>query len=104
VIDKFKENAEAIGEDDPYAEVSDIIRDIRNDLRLLDLRDTFDINVEDYITPPEQQQPLPITPGPATNLTQPQQPVSQTGLTPTEQALLTEEEKAIRLRQRGFSS
>jgi hypothetical protein len=32
-----------------------------------------------------------------------QMPVSQTGLTPTENALLSEEEKQIRLRQRGLS-
>jgi len=29
--------------------------------------------------------------------------VMQTGLTPTEQALLSQEEKAIKLRQRGIS-
>jgi hypothetical protein len=33
----------------------------------------------------------------------PSQNVMETGLTPTEQALLSEEEKAIRLRQRGMA-
>ena len=47
---------------------------------------------------------LPITPevsrqALATN----NMPVSQTGLTQTEQGLLSEEEKAIRLRQRGMA-
>ena len=49
---------------------------------------------------------MPQQPMPAPNIV-PQQPVqfsTATGLTPTENALLSEEEKQIRLRQRGFTN
>ena len=48
---------------------------------------------------------LPQTPAidPATVQTGTQATLTQTGLTPSEQALLSEEEKAIRLRQRGLA-
>ena len=53
---------------------------------------------------PFSQSALP-TPEVNPDMVQPvqQASVSQTGLTPTEQALLSEEEKAIRLRQRGIA-
>jgi hypothetical protein len=50
--------------------------------------------------------PLPTTPTPNLNMGSLQQinpPLSQTGLTPTEQALLSPEEQSIRLRQRGMA-
>ena len=50
--------------------------------------------------------PLPETPPPNLNLGSIQQmntPLSQTGLTQTEQALLSPEEQSIRLRQRGMA-
>ena len=68
--------------------------------------------MEEYVEPEQPQgqaqgqAPLPPTPEvnpalmkqvlPSTN-------VMETGLTPTEQALLSNEEKAIRLRQRGMT-
>ena len=51
---------------------------------------------------PPQPQPNPAVvqqPGPATQ----QATAMTTGLTPTEQALLSEEEKMIRLRNRGLA-
>ena len=67
----------------------------------------FDLNLDDYL-PDEDllgQAPLPETPSvnPALIQTNQQASVSQTGLTPTEQALLSPEEQAIRLRQRGMA-
>ena len=50
--------------------------------------------------------PLPETPTPNLNMGSLQQinpPLSQTGLTSTEQALLSPEEQSIRLRQRGMA-
>ena len=50
--------------------------------------------------------PLPTTPTPSLDLGSLQQmntPLSQTGLTSTEQALLSPEEQSIRLRQRGMA-
>ena len=90
------------------------LRSVRKELRKLDLDDSFDFEMEQYIEPeqPEGQAQvpqagLPETPGvnpalikqvlPSTN-------VMETGLTHTEQALLSNEEKAIRLRQRGMTS
>ena len=45
----------------------------------------------------------PITPPINTGIMQVNTPLSQTGLTPTEQALLSPEEQSIRLRQRGMA-
>jgi hypothetical protein len=47
-------------------------------------------------------QPLPQQPMPVVQQQPVQQFSSATGLTPTENALLSEEEKQIRLRQRGM--
>ena len=56
--------------------------------------------------PVAPETPLPITPTPNLNMGSLQQmdtPLSQTGLTQTEQALLSPEEQSIRLRQRGMA-
>ena len=90
------------------------LRSVRNELRKLTLDDNFDFEIEQYIEPeqPEAQAQVPqggIPPTPDVNpaLMQhvlPSTNVMETGLTPTEQALLSNEEKAIRLRQRGMTS
>ena len=90
------------------------LRSVRNELRKLDLDDNFDFEIEQYIEPeqPEGQAQVPqggIPPTPEVNpaLMQhvlPSTNVMETGLTHTEQALLSNEEKAIRLRQRGMTS
>ena len=63
--------------------------------------------IKPYVTPLSGQvgqAPLPPTPGVSPQLmTQGPQNISQTGLTHTENALLSNEEKAMRLRQRGLS-
>ena len=90
------------------------LRSVRNELKKLTLDDDFDFEIEGYVEPTQAQGQaqapqagLPETPGvnpalikqvlPSTN-------VMETGLTPTEQALLSNEEKAIRLRQRGMTA
>ena len=90
------------------------LRSVRNDLRKLTLDDEFDFEMEEYIQP---EQPQGQAQAPQTNLPPtpdvnpalvkqvlPSTNVMETGLTPTEQALLSNEEKAIRLRQRGMTS
>ena len=69
-----------------------------------DLVDDFNIAVPDFAKP-KTEAPLPPTPAVNPAVIQPvqQATLSQTGLTPTEQALLSPEEQAIRLRQRGMS-
>jgi hypothetical protein len=55
---------------------------------------------------PFSQSALPSTPGVDPTMIQPavqQASLTQTGLTPSEQALLSPEEQAIRLRQRGMA-
>ena len=90
------------------------LRSVRNDLRRLTLDDEFDFEMEEYIQP---EQPQGQAQAPQTNLPPtpdvnpalvkqvlPSTNVMETGLTPTEQALLSNEEKAIRLRQRGMTT
>ena len=88
--------------------VNDILRDLQQTMKDIPLGDDFYkyINVDDYIVKDQSslpqgflpQQPMPNVPA------QPAQvpSITQTGLTPTENALLSEEEKQIRLRQRGL--
>ena len=109
---KFEEISEDIEKPNPYEEAEDTLMDIYERLSELNLEDEFDIRLEEYLTPPGSMaqltggQPLE-TPGvnPAL-MTQvmPSQEGMETGLTPTEQAVLSNEEKAIRLRQRGMTS
>ena len=90
------------------------LRSIRNELKKLTLDDDFDFEIEGYVEPEQPQgqaqapqTPLPETPGVNPALMKhvmPSQEVMETGLTPTEQALLSNEEKAIRLRQRGMTA
>jgi len=89
------------------------LRSVRNELRKLDLEDNFDFEMQQYNEPeqPEIQTQVPqggLPPTPDVNPALMQQVlpstnVMETGLTPTEQALLSNEEKAIRLRQRGMA-
>lgn len=106
---KFREIAGNLDTDNPFEEARDIIREIQSDLRDLDLSEEFNLKLEDYITPVQpitSQAPLPPTPMPNPQILSSipaMQNVSQTGLTPTEQALLSPEEQQIRLRQRGLA-
>ena len=90
-------------DDDLYAIISEINRDMQN----FSLEDDFDLETTDYIassinvnTPPLQQQPMP---DPNIIRNQASGNIMNTGLTPTEQMYLSEEEKMIRLKQRGLA-
>ena len=66
----------------------------------LKLNQEFNIDVEKYLLPePDTSMvpPLPEQPMPNNAIVQSPPPISQTGLTMTEQALLSEEEKMIKL-------
>jgi hypothetical protein len=67
--------------------------------------DQTGIDLNDYLIPKVQTPPLPIQPMPNAQVIQPQAPgnIMNTGLTPVENALLSDEEKQIRLRQRGLA-
>ena len=102
---EFRQIAENIDMDNPFEEARDVLLDIQDDLRDLSFDDIFDINIEQYLPSYDQVSAVPHTPAIDPNVIQPvqQASVSQTGLTPTEQALLSPEEQAIRLRQRGMA-
>ena len=70
----------------------------------LNFDDTWNFKLEDYLPRPQPQSRVPLPPQPQPNPAIVQQPTPmQTGLTPAEQALLSEEEKMIRLRNRGLT-
>jgi hypothetical protein len=82
------------------------LRSVRDEMKKLTLDDEFDITLNNFIEPTIPTQPLPPTPGVDPTMIQPavqQASLTQTGLTPSEQALLSPEEQAIRLRQRGMA-
>jgi hypothetical protein len=94
-------------------EVLKDLQRLKNEMRKIPISGDFD----DYIDPKDWIQdsgffgnrsetpPLPIQPMPDANVVQamPQQNIMQTGLTPTENALLSPAEQQIRLRQRGLA-
>ena len=106
---EFRQIEENIGVPNPFDDARDILLDIQDDLRDLSFDDEFDIDIEEYFPSYDDmsQSALPDTPGvnPANfnTATLNQGTVGTTGLTSTEQALLSPEEQAIRLRQRGMA-
>ena len=104
---EFRQIEDRIGVDNPFEEVRDVLIEIQDELRDLSFDDEFDINIDEYLPPIDDlsQAPLPPTPDVDPAMIQPVQQASltQTGLTPSEQALLSPEEQAIRLRQRGMA-
>ena len=114
---RFREIANNLGDENPFIEAAPVLREIRNELRQLELGEPFSINIEEYIIEPAPTPPLPqnvtsAMPNSQT-ITQGQQIVNQTlmaggaagqtgGLTPVENALLSDEEKQVILRNRGF--
>jgi hypothetical protein len=103
---EFAQIEERIGVDNPFEEVADVLEEIYEDISNLGLDDEFEINIEDYLPSDDMTQyTLPTTPTVDPAMIQPVQQASltQTGLTPSEQALLSPEEQAIRLRQRGMA-
>ena len=95
--------------------IVDLLRSVRNELKKLSLDGEFDIEMEDYVAGTEQpmaqatqiKQTPPVDPNLITQGTMGSttggQNILPTGLTATETALLSNEEKAMRLRQRGLA-
>jgi hypothetical protein len=103
---EFREIEQRIGIDNPFEEAIDTLLEIRDDLRDLSFDDEFEIDINEYLPSDpgflgSMLQTDPVNPA----VLQPvqQASLSQTGLTPSEQALLSPEEQAIRLRQRGMA-
>ena len=103
---EFRQIEERIGVDNPFDEARDVLLDIQDDLRDLSFDDIFEIDINEYLPSDpgflgSMLQTDPVNPA----VIQPvqQATLSQTGLTPSEQALLSPEEQAIKLRQRGLA-
>jgi len=105
IIQRFNEISRGIGQPNPFKQALPTLRRILKQLNRMKLNQDFYIRPEDWVTPGPSlfgQAPLPATPGVSPQLiTQAPQNITQTGLTHTENALLSNEEKAMRLRQRG---
>jgi len=99
----------------PYDRVTlDILGQLQEVMSQIPLSANFDdyIDPKDWVLEPKgifgnrsETPPLPIQPMPDANVVQamPQQNIMQTGLTPTENALLSDAEKTMRLKQRGLA-
>ena len=104
---EFRQIAENIDMDNPFEEARDVLLDIQDDLRDLSFDDEFDIDIENYLPSYDDMAQLAPTPTPSVNPSVVSNnqlaSINAQGLTPTEQALLSPEEQAIRLKQRGMS-
>ena len=118
IQNKIRENALKIGEANPFIDARSVLRQMQRDMSMLNLFEDFNLLLSDYLfedlglAPPglTGRGPLQQTPEVSPNLmTQGggggggSQNVLPSGLTRTETALLSPEEQAIRLRQRGMA-
>jgi hypothetical protein len=115
IEDRFKEIARDLGDIDVFKEVKPTLREMNRELKSLDLGETFDLDLTDYLEegpgiaeslglgnigqPPMPNQQILQT----SQIQAPGSSVTSQGLTPTELALLSPEEQQIRLRQRGLA-
>jgi hypothetical protein len=107
IFREFEQISRRIGEPNPMKQAIGSIRSMNRRLNRLTLDSEFDLNLDDYLPDTDildqsaMLQTDPVNPA----VLQPVQQASltQTGLTPTEQALLSPEEQAIKLRQRGLA-
>jgi len=106
-IDAFRQIAMETGQPDPFLEAQPTLSAMYSVFRNLRLFGEFDVKLEDFLpsAEPETRVPLPEQPMPNAQIIQPQQQAmaTQTGLTPTELALLSPAEQQMRLKQRGLA-
>ena len=89
---------------DFYSKAEPIINRMFQDFQEQSLNEPWNFKLEDYLPRPEPQSRVPLPPQPQPNPIIVQKPTTMTtGLTPAEQTLLSEEEKMIRLRNRGLA-
>ena len=103
----FMEIEEKTGQDF-YRQAQPTLEKMYQDFQGQNLNGNWNFKLEDYLpdTDPQGQSALPEQPMPSPQVvgSRPQAPgVMQSGLTPSETALLSDEEKMIRLRQRGLA-
>ena len=109
VQERFQDLAQQSGIGNVFLEAEPTIRAMNAIMEGFTLFDEFDMKLEDFLpdTEPQGESALPPTPMPAAGVIQTSQmPAPGTmnqGLTPIENALLSEEEKQIKLRSRGLA-
>ena len=106
IQERFQDLAQRGGISNVFFEAEPILRAMYSAMSNYNLYDEFDLKLEDFLpdTEPAGESALPPTPMPNVTGSLPQAPgTSASGLTPTETALLSDEEKLIRLRQRGLA-
>jgi len=111
---RFSEIARDLGDLDVFKEIKPVLRDMTRDLKQLNLGETFDLDLTDYLEEGPSiaeslglgnigQPPMPNQQVLTSQIQAPGNNLTAQGLTPTENALLSEEEKQIRLRSRGLA-
>jgi len=109
IQERFEDISLKGGQPNPFLGAEGTLESIRDLLEIQNLYGDFNLNLEDFLpdTEPEGQSALPLTPMPNQQVVQtaaiPAAGAMNQGLTPTENALLSEEEKQIKLRSRGLA-
>jgi len=112
IQERFRDISIEKGQPDPFEEARPTLEAMREAFRNQSLYGDFDVKLEDFLpqTQPapgsEQQGSLPITPMPNQQVIAPPMPqvgALNQGLTPAESSYLSEDEKQMRLRQRGLA-
>jgi hypothetical protein len=109
IQERFEDIARESGQPNPFLGAEGTLEAMRNLLEIQNLYGDFQLDLENFLpdTEPEGGAALPPTPMPTTGVIQTSQmPAPGTmnqGLTAVENALLSDEEKQIRLRQRGLA-
>jgi len=114
IENRFREIARDLGDIDVFKEIKPVLRDMTRDLKQLNLGETFDLDLTDYLEEGPSiaeslglgnigQPPMPNQQVLTSQIQTPGGNLTAQGLTPTENALLSEEEKQIRLRSRGLA-
>ena len=108
IIQRFGEISRATGQPNPFTEAQGVLQNMRNAFQSQSLDKPLSINLGTFL-PSYNTSPLqtPLTPMPNASIVTPVVPQLtsslQNGLTPVENALLSESEKQMRLRQRGLA-
>jgi len=109
IIERFDDLASEIDIRSVFDQAESTINKMENSMYRLNLYDDWNIDLQDFLpdSDPQGQSALPPTPMPNQQVVQtaaiPAAGVMNQGLTPTENALLSEEEKQIKLRSRGLA-
>ena len=107
--DRFEELARKGNVDNVFLQAEPTISAMNSAMESLTLFDDFNLNLQNFLpdTDPAGGAALPPTPMPNQQVVQtaalPASGATMNGLTPTENALLSEEEKMIKLRSRGIA-